>query len=79
MARTVESSTDPWGDRLISIFWRKPAANLGERTRRRVALHLIPYLFFLYVLAYLDRINISVAALKLGSRRMPVDSISTAT
>lgn len=50
------------------IFDRfRPAAapSLPERTRRRVALYLIPYLFFLYVLAYLDRINVSVAALQL--------------
>jgi MFS transporter, ACS family, tartrate transporter len=50
-------------DRLIGFFWRSPATNVGERCRRRVVLHLIPYLFFLYVLAYLDRVNVSVAAL----------------
>lgn len=48
-------------DRLQSLVWRKSAGTLGERTRRRVVVHLIPYLFFLYVLAYLDRANISVA------------------
>jgi len=36
---------------------------IGERTRRRVGVHLLPYLFFLYVLAYLDRANVSVAEL----------------
>ncbi|MBV9124148.1 MAG: MFS transporter [Planctomycetes bacterium] len=51
------------GDRLLSLFWRKPPATLAERTRRRVALHLIPLLFFLYILAYLDRVNVSVAQL----------------
>ena len=40
-----------------------PPADLPERTRRRVILYLIPYLFFLYILAYLDRVNVSVAAL----------------
>src|SRR5207245_7583546 len=40
-----------------------PAATLAERTRRRVSLHLIPYLFFLYILAFLDRVNVSVAEL----------------
>lgn len=49
------------GGRLLSMFWRKPADSLAERTRRRVTLHLIPYLFFLYILAYLDRVNVSVA------------------
>jgi len=37
------------------------ATGLAERTRRRVLLYLIPYLFFLYILAYLDRANVSVA------------------
>src|SRR5437868_7574323 len=51
------------GERLLSILWRKPADSLAERTRRRVTLHLIPFLFFLYILAYLDRVNVSVAQL----------------
>jgi ACS family tartrate transporter-like MFS transporter len=50
-------------ERLLSLFWRKPADTIAERTRRRVSLHLIPYLFFLYILAYLDRVNVSVAQL----------------
>jgi ACS family tartrate transporter-like MFS transporter len=50
-------------DRWINFFWRTPAKTVAERCRRRVTLHLIPYLFFLYVLAYLDRVNVSVAAL----------------
>jgi MFS family permease len=36
---------------------------LPEKTRRKIARRLIPWLFFLYVLAYLDRVNISAAAL----------------
>src|SRR5262249_20873963 len=51
------------GGRLLSLFWRRPADTLAERTRRRVALHLIPYLFFLYILAYLDPVHVSVAHL----------------
>ncbi len=54
-------SVDAWGDRLMGIVWRKPPVDLAERTRRRTTLHLIPFLFVLYILAYLDRINISVA------------------
>jgi ACS family tartrate transporter-like MFS transporter len=55
--------SDRFGDRLMAIFWRKPAATIGERTRRRVTLHLVPFLFFLYILAYIDRTNIAVAKL----------------
>jgi ACS family tartrate transporter-like MFS transporter len=62
---------DPLGERLLSFFWRKPTDSLGERTRRRVALHLIPYLFFLYILAYLDRVNVSVA--QLGMEKGPAE------
>jgi MFS transporter, ACS family, tartrate transporter len=63
MTSNGPTSPDGLGDRLMAFFWRRPPATLGERTRRRVALHLIPYLFFLYVLAYLDRVNVSVAQL----------------
>ena len=49
-------------DRLMNWFWRSPATTLAERTRRRVTIHLIPFLFFLYILAYLDRVNVSVAS-----------------
>src|SRR6185369_3267156 len=71
-SRMMSSPTppvDPLGDRLMAIFWRKPATTVAERTRRRVTLHLIPYLFFLYILAYLDRFNVSVA--QLGMKLTP--------
>src|SRR2546426_10871963 len=61
--KDTAAQVDPLGDRLMRVFWRRPPADVAERTRRRVALHLIPYLFFLYILAYLDRVNVSVAAL----------------
>jgi ACS family tartrate transporter-like MFS transporter len=63
------TSHDALGDKLIKFFWRKPANTVAERTRRRVSLHLIPYLFFLYILAYLDRVNISVA--QFGMQKAP--------
>lgn len=50
-------------DRLISRFWPSVAADVPERTRRRVTLYIIPFLFCLYILAYLDRVNVSVASL----------------
>ena len=50
-------------ERLMRLVWRKPAETVAERARRRVTIYLIPYLFFLYILAYLDRVNVSVAAL----------------
>jgi sugar phosphate permease len=59
------ASPDRLGNSLISMFWRTPAASLGEQARRRVSLHLIPFLFFLYILAFLDRVNVSVAGLSM--------------
>jgi MFS family permease len=50
---------------LMRWLWRRPAAGLAERARRRVTVYLVPYLFFLYILAYLDRVNVSVAALRM--------------
>lgn len=37
--------------------------NVAERARKRIARRLLPYLFFLYIIAYLDRVNLSYAAL----------------
>jgi MFS transporter, ACS family, tartrate transporter len=44
------------------------AVDVSRRARRRIALRLLPYVFLLYIIAYLDRTNLSVAAL-----RMPHD------
>jgi sugar phosphate permease len=54
---------DRFGDRWMRIVWRKPPMDIAERTRRRVTVHLLPFLFFLYILAYLDRVNVAVAQL----------------
>jgi ACS family tartrate transporter-like MFS transporter len=41
------------------------AIDAGARARRRIARRLIPYLFFLYIIAYLDRVNVGFAALQM--------------
>ncbi|HIN67485.1 MAG TPA: hypothetical protein EYM95_22820, partial [Candidatus Obscuribacterales bacterium] len=38
---------------------------LGEKTLTKVANRLIPYMFSLYILSYLDRINVSFAGLQM--------------
>jgi MFS transporter, ACS family, tartrate transporter len=38
-------------------------ADVAERTRRRINRRLLPFLFLLYIIAFLDRINISFAGL----------------
>ena len=40
---------------------------IGRRTVRKVALHLLPFLFILYVIAFLDRVNFGYAALGMNS------------
>jgi len=41
---------------------------VGARARRRISRRLLPFLFVLYVIAFLDRMNIGAAALQ-----MPAD------
>ncbi len=41
------------------------ADDVGRRTRRRIALRLLPYVLLLYVIAYLDRNNLATAALQM--------------
>ncbi|HET9330201.1 MAG TPA: MFS transporter [Steroidobacteraceae bacterium] len=40
---------------------------LAIRTRRRVAVRLLPFVFVLYVIAYVDRINVSFANLRMSA------------
>lgn len=39
---------------------------VGERARRRVMRRLIPFLFLLYIVAFLDRVNVGYAALEMA-------------
>src|SRR5262245_17455371 len=41
------------------------ADTLPERTRRRITMRLAPFLFLLYILNYLDRVNVSFASLQM--------------
>src|SRR5215472_13435933 len=65
MTSNHSSPERTFATKLINLIWPRPAADLGERTRRRVVVHLIPFLFCLYILAYLDRVNVSVAKLRM--------------
>ena len=40
-----------------------PALDVSHRTRRHIALRLLPFLFILYIINYLDRTNLAYAAL----------------
>ena len=41
--------------------------SLGLRTRRRVAYRLLPFVFLLYVVNYIDRVNVSFANLRMSA------------
>jgi ACS family tartrate transporter-like MFS transporter len=43
----------------------QPAALVGQRARHRIARRLLPFLFILYVIAFLDRMNVGAAALQM--------------
>jgi ACS family tartrate transporter-like MFS transporter len=43
-----------------------PAANLEWNTRRRIAVRLLPFLWFLFRIAFLDRVNVAYAALEMS-------------
>ena len=42
-------------------------SSLGQRTRRRVASRLLPFVFLLYVVNYIDRVNVSFANLRMSA------------
>jgi MFS transporter, ACS family, tartrate transporter len=42
------------------------AIPVADRTRRHIRRRLLPYLFVLYAIAYLDRVNVSYAALQMS-------------
>ena len=43
-----------------------PLNGVGQRTRRRVAYRLLPFVFLLYVVNYIDRVNVSFANLRMS-------------
>jgi len=45
--------------------WPSSTNEIGLRARRRIARRLLPFLFVLFVIAFLDRVNVSYAALEM--------------
>src|SRR6202171_4119395 len=42
-------------------------AGVGQRARRRVAFRLLPFVFLLYIVNYIDRVNVSFANLRMSA------------
>ena len=40
-------------------------SDTAQRARRRIAWRLLPFLFLLYIIAFLDRMNVGAAALQM--------------
>ena len=39
--------------------------DIAQRTRRRIAWRILPFLFVLYIIAFIDRMNVGAAALQM--------------
>src|SRR5258708_12541807 len=51
-------------DATITLSSAMPA--VAARARRRIARRILPYLFFIYIIAFLDRVNVGYAALEMS-------------
>jgi D-galactonate transporter len=49
--------------------------SIADRARRRIMRRLLPYLFILFVIAYLDRVNVSYAALQMKGELSFTDEV----
>jgi ACS family tartrate transporter-like MFS transporter len=52
---------------LTTTITNSNASNLAQRTRRKVAYRLLPFVFLLYVVNYIDRVNVSFANLRMSA------------
>ena len=50
-----------------SVKTASDLSELGQRTVRRVAIRLLPLVFLLYVIAYIDRVNVAFANLRMSA------------
>jgi MFS transporter, ACS family, tartrate transporter len=46
---------------------RVKLGDVGQRARRRVAYRLLPFVFLLYIVNYIDRVNVSFANLRMSA------------
>src|SRR5258708_17542614 len=52
-------------DATKAVMTSAPEPDVARRARHRIARRLLPFLFLLYVIAFLDRMNIGAAALQM--------------
>jgi len=42
-------------------------SDVGQRARRRIAYRLLPFVFLIYIVNYIDRVNVSFANLRMSA------------
>src|SRR3984893_16134864 len=42
-------------------------SDVGQRARRRIAVRLLPFVFLIYLVNYIDRVNVSFANLRMST------------
>jgi ACS family tartrate transporter-like MFS transporter len=52
-------------DAIKTVVPSRAESDVAQRARRRIARRLLPFLFLLYVIAFLDRMNVGAAALQM--------------
>jgi ACS family tartrate transporter-like MFS transporter len=62
----VNNSIEP-SDPALTVFRAAPTNELAAVTLRKVTWRLIPFLFVLYVIAWLDRVNVGFAGLQMNT------------
>jgi sugar phosphate permease len=45
----------------------KTTGDAGQRARRRIASRLLPFVFLIYIVNYIDRVNVSFANLRMST------------
>src|SRR5215469_13240296 len=53
------------GARQSALSFASGEAEVAQRARARIAWRLLPFLFLLYIIAFLDRMNVGAAALQM--------------
>jgi len=61
----IATRSDLRAKRRIAI--RAEITDVGQRARRRIASRLLPFVFLIYVVNYIDRVNVSFANLKMSA------------
>src|ERR1700747_1820685 len=51
----------------VTTTMRTDPKHVGQQARRRVAYRLLPFVFLLYIVNYIDRVNVSFANLRMSA------------